>query len=275
MDSSTTGDRGLRPRRVALALGGEARPHHAVDRCPLTAAMDSNQAVRITISERERPHLVKWIADLAAHALQMERNEIFYPVPLHPDAQVLLDAFEREATATIREAGVDVFRQSWNRAHENALRLATALAVADAPHAPQVTVAHAEWAIAFVRRSVRTVVRRFETGEAGGSETNKGYTEIMKKAKEHPHLSAAKLRSYKVPIPMIGTPVIPFVYFKRRLVAPSAVSPFNEKDGTDRLKKALRELMETGDLARPSAEQLKKLGIPPTADVYVLGPNWK
>jgi hypothetical protein len=216
--------------------------------------------------------LVVKVADLAATCSTMTRDNRFVQVPPDSDGHRLLSDFNKEVDDKIRGSD-EAHRQAWNRAHLNALKVASLLAVGCNHHDPRIIGEHALWAINLVRRSVACVLSRFETGEVGGGEMNKARAEVMKKAREFNKLSPDKLVKYGVHESMIGK-VIPFTYFSRRLVAPSGVRPFSEKGGSDLLAKTLKEMVESGELAKPTAEELRVWGIATSKPIYTLGRNW-
>ncbi len=112
--------------------------------------------------------LVQRIADLVNTCNAMATNNARQAAGLSADAKALLDAFDKECDNHINGAdGVE--GELWNRAHLNALKVSALLAVGCTPHAPMVTVDHARWAIALVRRSIESLQARVARGEVGGS----------------------------------------------------------------------------------------------------------
>ncbi len=129
--------------------------------------------------------LVRKLADLASTALQMQAENRFEPVRLDQDATEILHGFDSKVDAVMNAAGDnEPLLQAWNRAHLNALKVASLLAVGCDHCRPLVTVEHAEWAIKFVKRSVHTMLSPFQRGEAGASDATKAEAEVRKKVEE-------------------------------------------------------------------------------------------
>lgn len=80
-------------------------------------------------------------------------------------AKVALDNFNEECDAYINME--DQTAEMWNRAHLLALRIAGNLAVGNNLFAPVVQKEDAEWAIALVKRSVKSISHRIDTGHFG------------------------------------------------------------------------------------------------------------
>ncbi|GAO05002.1 hypothetical protein PSR1_03906 [Anaeromyxobacter sp. PSR-1] len=192
-------------------------------------------------------------------------------VPMSSAAKVMLDAFDREVDETIRGSLNEVHRQAWNRAHLYALKLATLAAVFDAPHDAKVSRDHAEWAICLVRRSVSTILRRFERGEVGGSSQSKAEAAICRKVVEFIALTPEQRAAprYGIGHSFRRGNFIPRNYFNKRL---RDVQPFTG-DGSA-LGRALAELVKA-DVLRLLDKHMAFKEFKTTGEVYTLGPNWK
>jgi hypothetical protein len=86
------------------------------------------------------------------------------------DAKLLFREFNQECDAHINATEDEGRRQMWNRAHLKALKVAALLAVADNPHVPWIAMEHAEWAIDLVRRDIRSMSKRLDSGDIGESD---------------------------------------------------------------------------------------------------------
>lgn len=111
----------------------------------------------------------KWLGSLAETA----RHKAFaQPTPVVPDgdANFLLREFSEECDTNINATEDETRRQMWNRAHLKALKVAALLAVADNAHVPGITVEQARWAVDLVRRDIRGMTRRLDSGDIGESD---------------------------------------------------------------------------------------------------------
>lgn len=113
---------GFLPRWLLIEYAGP-RPYRNKNVCPQPGA-DLTQ---------------KWAYVASSAQSLISKNEAIN-VALAPDADTLLDAFERQTTDLMNGAGDEVSRQLWNRAHLKALKLAALQAVGTNPDAPTITL---------------------------------------------------------------------------------------------------------------------------------------
>lgn len=217
--------------------------------------------------------LIDRLTKLVENALRLEQMGEFCKVQADPEAKKLLDAFDWECDDRVNESTSET-RQLWNRAHLNALRLASLIAVGNNPYQPVIDQASAQWAIDFVLRSVHTVLSRFESGEAGGSAQTKGEAELRKRIVEFLGMSEMqRIKKHEkngggIPQVFHTGRVIPHDHLRREL---RKVQPF--KDNPKALDATIEELLK--------ADVLRKVGpLDPArkgsrALIYVLGENWK
>ncbi len=215
--------------------------------------------------------LVDRFAQLAAVALASQQNRTCLPVSIDEDAQALLDAFNLEVDAKINEAGGEVERQLWNRAHLKALKMSALLAVGENAHYPQVTALHAQWAIDFVNRDVGGTVQHFASGSVGTGDHRLGHD--VREAFEAYLTMPPKLRAaYKVPKTMLDKPVAPYSYFVRRLQKRTAFA--QDKRGADKaLVATLASLVAEGVLTRLAPQQAASQ-CNSTQALYCAGEGW-
>src|SRR5699024_6168995 len=78
------------------------------------------------------PRFMGWLHALIGHALKMQVKHPYTPVMYGPGTADRFGFFSEKADKEIDKAGDDESRRHlWNRAHLNALRVASLLAVAD------------------------------------------------------------------------------------------------------------------------------------------------
>ncbi len=211
--------------------------------------------------------LVRRFADLAAVAIRAEQNNSFTKVELAADAEALLDDFDRECDDHIN-GGNAAEVQLWNRAHLNALKLASVLAVGCNPHAPAVSLEHARWAVEFVRRSVHAVQSRFDKGEVGGGDGAKAEAAIRTAVADFLAMPPEKRETYKTPKAFQTGSVIPHSYLYAKL---KRVQPF--KDERRLLDETLKALLEAGALQQLPPQQVReKFKLDTKA--YCVGHSW-
>lgn len=214
------------------------------------------------------PELVAKVAAFVETALRRQNGGEFTQVPHAPAGASLLDAFDAEADAIINE-GSQAHRQAWNRAHLNALKVATTLGVGCNPADPVVTADHAEWATAYVRRSLRTVLRRFERGEIGGGDQAKAEAVILRRVREFMKMTPEQRSNPNLRIPETMRSInylIPYAYLHEQT---KRIQPFKDKGWL--LKAALEDLVKSGVLIRLSPMEARVQCKTRGGDVYTLG----
>lgn len=141
--------------------------------------------------------LVEKIATLAFLALKHQTENTFEMVQFDPEAKHIEEHFCGEADAYINgktSLSNALVRMLWNRSHLKALRAAAALAVFENPYLPVVNKAQMLWATALERRGVRSILRKFQTGEVGGNGRTKAEEEAKKAIAEAFAMSEAECR---------------------------------------------------------------------------------
>lgn len=161
--------------------------------------------------------LVKKFADLCTVALTCRQNNTHQVVAISPDALVLLDKLDEEATGHINHGDAsEVERHLWNRAHLKVIKLAALLAVGRDMQAPVVDVECTEWALNFVRRDISNLLARFASGEMGSTE-NKQEADLKAAIRAYLKMPWARRAQYAVPEKIQNDPVIPYHYLRRRM----------------------------------------------------------
>lgn len=246
-------ENGLIPRLVVFEYTGE-RPQR--NECP---GMDPH------------PGLVQQVARLTASVLQMRANGTFHNVLPDDEAKRLLEEFETKVNAKINGNSDEFLRDVWNRAHLNALKIATLVAIGCNHLTPTVTAEHARWAIDHVERGINSIARRFESGEAGGSDQSKAAIVVRRAAQEYLGMPPERREKYRVPKAMLKDPVIPYAYFLRRLVH-GDVKPFKDNDGL--LKTTLKEMVDAEILCEVPPHTAAQKWNTRKGVVYALGESW-
>jgi hypothetical protein len=217
--------------------------------------------------------LVKRLADLTTVALHTANNQSCCRVLTTSESEALLDDFDTYADKQIN-GGInnEVKKQLWNRAHLKALRLAALIAVGENLHAPVISVETATWAIAFIRRDINNITKRFEDGSVGkGKEKHESDMRLAVEA--YFEVDDATLKnSYKVSTKLIGQPLIPYSYLRRRLrnLASFKTDP---KGAIWAIQEGIKDLVTADILVElPKKQVLDKFGL--TSPVYGKGSQW-
>lgn len=215
--------------------------------------------------------LVARFSELVSVSLTTANNGTCANVQVESTALQLLDEFDVKADGMINAAGSDVDMQLWNRAHLKALKLAAVIAVGCNPHAPVVTPDIARWAIDFVERDVAVMTTRFQRGEIGAGD-HRHEADIRKAVEAYLAMSDSQRLQYKTPKSLLGQPVVPFHYLRRKLRLLSAFK--NDRRGVARaLEESLKDMVKAEILRQvPPQQAMEKFGV--TTELYVKGPTW-
>lgn len=215
--------------------------------------------------------LVARFSELVAVSLTTANNGTCANVQMESSAIQLMDEFDAKADGMINAAGSDVDMQLWNRAHLKALKLAAVIAVGCNPHAPVVTLDIARWSINFVERDVAVMTTRFQRGEVGVGD-HRHEVDIRKAVENYLAMSESQRLQYKTPKSLLGQPVVPFHYLRRRLRLLSAFK--NDRRGVARaLEESLKDMVKAEILRQvPPQQAMEKFGV--TTELYVKGPTW-
>ena len=120
---------------------------------------------------------------LCLSVLDMRANDQHQVVTYTEEGKAILDNFNDFCDYEIRKEQMtktdQAIAQIWNRAHLNALRLASIIAVGKSPYDPVIDEKDAAWAVNMITRSVMCVEYRIKSGAFG-----KGHSVMLEKAKE-------------------------------------------------------------------------------------------
>lgn len=239
---------GLIPRFLVIEYEGE-RP-------------DMNEGTDI----EPDPVMLQTLADLATTVIMAKHNNAHHVVPMTPGAMRALRAFNARCDDAMREHPDDVHQQLWNRAHLNAMRLATLCAVGENHRNPMVNEDAAHWAIGIVQHSVSRVLYRFQTDDVGRASPD---GPIANAITAYARMTDKQRMSNGASKAAAAAGVIPFKYFKTRL---RQVRVFRDDRRGVRaaLEDALRGQVDCGVLAPLSRAQLMELGAQPNSKYYAV-----
>ncbi|UZT28639.1 primase/helicase [Vibrio phage 033B] len=199
--------------------------------------------------------LIEKVSAFAETCISMAANENCLQVWPDAGGKAVLDSFDQECDAIMNSGGGSVYNEIYNRAHLQALRIASLVAVGCNWHTPKITEEMATWAVDFVRRSTQVILGRFEQGETGTGD-HRLANAVSEAIKAYMTISAVKRQSsYSVPKPLaLDSTVVPYSYLRRRLRT-SKVFTEDRRGSTNALKATLQDMVEAGELGLMTKKQ--------------------
>lgn len=199
------------------------------------------------------PALAQALHGLCAQSLTLISRFQTQLVAASPEAQALLDAYDKKCDAEIRSTTDEAYRQMWNRAHLKVYRISALLAAADNWINPIITEEHYHWAHSLISRDIRVMQSRIESGEVG---TDDAARDRKLAAILYDYLGAGILaESYGCPESLKANNLIPRRYMQMRLSrAPQFMS--HKGGSTKALDESIRSLMASGFLAEADKTKL-------------------
>ncbi len=182
-----------------------------------------------------------WV-DVFNHADLMDKGDNFIDIQIDNEANKLLNDFNEEIDRYFVDITDDALRQSRTRAHLKALKIAGLLAAADNPYLPKVSVAHAEWAIDFIRREI---AHYDELVNAGDLCSGNDSAERKLKAILAEYIGEEPKASYRVRPELRKAGIVTWSYMMTRT---SALPQFQKVNNINPLKGVVANLISEGVL---------------------------
>lgn len=212
--------------------------------------------------------MIQTLADLATTVVLARHNNTHQVVPLEPDAQRIMRDYNHHCDEHIRTTD-DVQAQLWNRAHLNALRLATLVAVGRDLRAPRVNMDDAAWACAIVSHCVTRVHNRFQRGAAGRTQKDEPLDNAIRWWLTATPEQRLRCKGTKA---TAETNIMPFNFFRNRLRKLAAYK--EDRRGADvAIEQQLALFCDIGYLRRLSREESSKMGST-IGGLYSVGPEF-
>jgi hypothetical protein len=214
------------------------------------------------------PAMLQAVADLMTTCTMARHNNVTHAVPQDSDAARALIAFRGVCAA--RVDADDLLGDIWNRAHLNALRLATLIAVGVNHRDPIVTLEHAQWAIRVVEHCANGIYNRYRDGGMGSGQRDEPLDTAIKwwlraTPKQRIAYNATKATA--------ETDVMPLAFFRNRLKRVAAYR--DDRRGVDAAVEAqLSIYCKIGYLRKLSREESVEMGSS-VSELYVVGPEFK
>lgn len=229
---------GLIPRFLTIAYEGECK---------------TSNKKRIFIPSA---NLIAKVSKLAETAIYMTRNNSYQHIPLTHGAQDRFDAFEEHIVVKMNAYADGAVRNILNRAHLKALRLAGLAATADNPSSPQVTLDHANWAIAFIEVDCAYMLGRFEQGYVGEGD-NRQIATMREKIKSLFDKNAPLIKN-ETWTKMIEKGVIPHSLLSQKLLQKAAFSQ-DKRGASAAFNSTIKALIDNGELKEVPQTQLQEM----------------
>lgn len=165
----------------------------------------------------------------------------------------MLREFDLECDANINATQDESIRQMWNRAHLKVCRVASLLAAADNWIAPVVQAAHAQWALDLIKRDIKLMSHRMESGDVG-TDDNAREKKMLHVIKTY-IAEGPRSPAYKVPDGLHEVGIIPQRFINIRL---SRSAPFlNTREGVTRhVNNTIASLISSGYLTEMDAKYM-------------------
>ena len=215
--------------------------------------------------------LLEKLKELVTISITTAHNLTCMPVSVSPEAEKMIDAFGVEADNEINSNGGDVSAELWNRAELKVLKMSALVAVGCSPHAPLVSVEHAQWSIRLIRQEIANMARRFKRGEVSGGEARQD-AEIKKMFEAFQKLTEEQRRYYRCPEALLTSQVMPFHY--ANLTARRLECFKTDKRGAGKaLQDALSLMVKSEVLEMVPLSQLTS-EFKTRSPIYYPGPAW-
>lgn len=205
------------------------------------------------------PWLQQQMLSLVKHSIEMQLTNKYQRVDWDTEGMETMHAFALHADAETSSRSSVVTAQLWNRAYENALRVASLVAVAYDMEHPVITKTVADWAINFVMHSLWSMERRFTTGSVGEGDSVQisKVREILEKYRSSEY-EAIKNQYTKPEAHDKG--IIAYSYLQNKTQS----VPAFKKDrigATSALKRVLETMVNTGELQKLDVKTQSALNI--------------
>lgn len=269
-------------RRPNFSILGESVPSHFYGALSTETANDGFITRWIVIEYKGNRPLPNWDADMSIPEKLVERLQDLYVVSktvqdsngmtevvLSSDAKMFFREFEMANHRKMNSLPVEhPVKAILNRTHEKAIKIAALLAACENPYEPVVSLAQAQWAIAFIEKCDGHMISRFEEGSVGdGDETFESHVRLAIRA--YQKMTPQQKLSNKCPKCLLDKPCIPRAYFADYLKRRSVFSS-HRFGAMKAVETAINECLDNGLLLKVPADQ-KKLWDMRGGEAYLLG----
>lgn len=206
------------------------------------------------------PELVERLASLFAIAQGLNSQNIAQNVGFTPGADATQRMYRERCRTNENNADRDIIRQVWSRAHMKAVKLAALVSVGMNPYQPVIEEAIIDWAIAITTDDALNLLKRFDAGEIGvNNEEGQQLSAVLKAVKHYVTAPWQDVSKYcgEGASNLHSANIVPYAYLHRKL-ASVAVFRKDRQGATQAVKRALRTLVERGDMGEVSRSVMSK-----------------
>lgn len=192
------------------------------------------------------------VADLCTHSLMLLSRNDNTMVGRSAEAAEIMKAFEKECDSQINSTTDESWRQMWNRASLKVMRVAALLSVADNWLHPVIQVNHVEWALTLIRRDIKIMQKKIDSGDIGVSDHSR---ERKVLSLLEMYLKEASPDGYGVPEKLRTAGIVPRRFLQMRTARLTAFH--NHRLGsTMALDMVIRSLIDSGYISEVPKEKL-------------------
>jgi hypothetical protein len=216
--------------------------------------------------------LIDRLSALAAQCetLQHSNPRRVVNVGTTPEAQELLDAFDRLCDSHINYASKETIRHLWNRAHMKVLKLSALIAVGVNYVDPIIIPQYVEWSKKLVVNDIEKLSKKFDEGEIGLSTfEGKQVQDVIRVIKEYLMKDWSEIATYNTGNQQMHKDrVIPYALLNKRLIQMASFR--NDKNGgTFALKRCLQIMVDSDKIREvPRTELVTRFGT--TQKAYIV-----
>ena len=218
------------------------------------------------------PQMVQKVVDLVSVVIQHQANQVCQPVTFNAEALEILNGFDEKCDAMMN-AGGELYKQLWSRAHLKALRVAALLAVGCNSINPIVDEECAKWAVSFIQQDVQLILDKFTNEEVGEGDAQ------MEQAVRHAILAylsmdeATRINSYGIRPEMAKeAALIPYTYLRRRCRQSRHFKKYGA--GATKLVQSTLDEMVKAEILTTLDQQVAATKYFTKQKIYALGSDW-
>ena len=209
-------------------------------------------------SKIEVPQDLKdYFLNLASNSLTLNAIDQVVEIELSPQAEQLLDDFDKFCDRQINDTPDESYRQLWNRGHLKSLKLAGLFAIGDNIYKPIVKEEHAIFAINFVRESISFMFAKYNNLEIGEQSVG-----MEKQALDLTYVIGRTIINVKDE--NFGNPlmqndyVLPYAFLSRKCSSRKSFKTTQKGGVALALKNAIQTLVDSGLLVEVKTHVLKE-----------------
>lgn len=220
-------------------------------------------------------NLIDRLGRLIAHSMQQQAGGKGTHVGYTPEAENLLDAFDKYCDAQWAAKSSDkIHKELWTRAHMKALRLAATVAVGMDFEQPTIDRQTAQWATDLIIKDIMGLLGRFERGEVGevnpfGADEQRQIEDLVTvwaKMVKEPFESGAK--KYRLLPEMHAAGVVTWSALSMAVLQRASFRK-DRMGATNAFKRSMQHLLDAGEIQElPKAQCRERFG--PEARSFVI-----